>query len=80
MDRIQQGTKRPTQLDIARLAGVSRATVSYVINGRLDGPISITEETRQHILDLANELGYEPDAAAQSLRLHRSTASAEVVC
>lgn len=60
--------KRPTQIDVARLAGVSRATVSYVLNGLTDGPISITEETRRRVLKAIDELGYQPDAMAQSLR------------
>lgn len=64
--------KRPTQNDVARLAGVSRATVSYVINDRHEGPILITEETRQKILAAADHLGYEPDSAAQSLRMQVS--------
>ncbi|NOZ27797.1 MAG: LacI family transcriptional regulator [Chloroflexi bacterium] len=60
--------KRPTQADVARLAGVSRATVSYVINGRTDRSVSITEETRQRVLWAIEQLGYQPHAAAQSLR------------
>ena len=59
--------KRPTQADVARLAGVSRATVSYVINGRHNN-ISISDETRQKVMDAVDELGYQPDARAQSLR------------
>jgi LacI family transcriptional regulator len=60
--------KRPTQADVARLAGVSRATVSYVISGRAKDDISITEETRQRVLQAIERLGYQPDASAQSLR------------
>ena len=60
--------KRPTQVDVARLAGVSRATVSYVINGLRDGRVPISEETRQRVLEAVHELGYEPDARAQALR------------
>jgi len=60
--------KRPTQVDVARLAGVSRATVSYVINGLTDGRVPISEATRQRVLDAVAELGYVPDARAQSLR------------
>lgn len=60
--------KRPTQADVARLAGVSRATVSYVVNGLADGRVLITEETRRRVLDAIAALGYEPDAMAQSLR------------
>jgi LacI family transcriptional regulator len=64
--------KRATQNDVAHLAGVSRATVSYVINERSEGIIPITEETRRKVLSAAKQLGYEPDAAAQSLRLQVS--------
>ena len=59
---------RPTQVDVARLAGVSRATVSYVLNGVTDGRVPISIETRQRVLDAIEELGYEPDARAQALR------------
>jgi LacI family transcriptional regulator len=60
--------KRPTQTDVARLAGVSRATVSYVLNDRTDGRIPITEQTRHKVLRAAEELGYAPSALARSLR------------
>jgi LacI family transcriptional regulator len=60
--------KRPTQIDVARLAGVSRATVSYVINGLADSTIPISEDTRRRVLQAVEELGYQPDAVAQSLR------------
>ena len=59
---------RPTQVDVARLAGVSRATVSYVVNGLADGRVPISDETRQRVLEAIEELGYEPDARAQALR------------
>jgi LacI family transcriptional regulator len=61
-------TKRPTQTDVANLAGVSRTTVSYVLNKRSGGNIRITERTRQKVLQAAEELGYEPNAAARNLR------------
>jgi LacI family transcriptional regulator len=60
--------KRPTQVDVARLAGVSRATVSYVVNNRTGGRVPISEETRQRVLDAIAELDYVPDARAQALR------------
>lgn len=60
--------KRPTQADVARLAGVSRATVSYVINNQTGGRVPISEETRQRVLDAITELDYVPDARAQALR------------
>ena len=60
--------KRPTQFDVARMAGVSRATVSFVVNGLTDGRVPISEETRKRVLLAVAELGYEPDARAQALR------------
>lgn len=60
--------KRPTQADVAKLAGVSRATVSYVLNDRMDGRIPITDQTRDKVLDAAETLGYEPNALARNLK------------
>jgi LacI family transcriptional regulator len=60
--------KRATQIDVARRAGVSRATVSYVINGITDGRVPISEETRQRVLEAIAALDYVPDARAQALR------------
>jgi LacI family transcriptional regulator len=59
--------KRPTQKDVARLAGVSRSTVSYVLNDETELKIPISDETRQRVMRAIAELGYEPDARAQSL-------------
>ena len=59
---------RPTQVDVARRAGVSRATVSYVLNGLTEGRVPISEETQQRVMEAIEELGYEPDARAQALR------------
>ena len=60
--------KRPTQVDVAHLAGVSRATVSYVVNGLADSRVPISEETQRRVLEVIKDLGYEPDARAQALR------------
>jgi LacI family transcriptional regulator len=60
--------KRPTQEDVARAAGVSRATVSFVINNSVDNRVPISEETRQRVLKAVEELGYIPDTRAQALR------------
>ena len=60
--------KRPTQTDVARLASVSRATVSYVLNGQANGRVPISEETHQRVMQAIKELGYEPDARARALR------------
>jgi LacI family transcriptional regulator len=60
-------TKRPTQSDVAVAAGVSRATVSYVLNDQ-QNRVPISSETRERVLGVMKNLGYEPDARAQSLR------------
>lgn len=60
--------KLPTQADVARLAGVSRATVSYVVNNQDGGRVPISEETRQRVLAAVAELDYVPDARARALR------------
>ncbi|HEY5981754.1 MAG TPA: LacI family DNA-binding transcriptional regulator [Microlunatus sp.] len=62
--------KRPTATDVARLAGVSQATVSYVINNTAHQVIP--ETTRQRVLAAATELGYTPSAAARMLVSGRS--------
>ncbi|MEU2155307.1 LacI family DNA-binding transcriptional regulator [Streptomyces sp. NPDC019396] len=56
----------PTSADVARLAGVSRATVSYVLNNT--AAVRISEPTRRRVREAAEELGYVPHAAARSLR------------
>nr|WP_306322821.1 MULTISPECIES: LacI family DNA-binding transcriptional regulator [unclassified Streptomyces] len=56
----------PTSADVARRAGVSRATVSYVLNNT--SAVRISEPTRQRVHEAAKELGYVPHAAARSLR------------
>lgn len=61
---------RVTQADVARHAGVSRTTVSFVLSGRADMRISI--EARQRILGAAQELGYRPNLTAQSLRTRKT--------
>jgi LacI family transcriptional regulator len=60
--------KHPTQADVARLAGVSRATVSYIVNSQTNGRVPISEETRQRVLEAVAELDYVPDTGAQALR------------
>lgn len=60
--------RRATQKDVAQKAGVSRSTVSYVLNDQIEQKIPISPETRQRVLNAIAELDYEPDARAQSLR------------
>lgn len=59
-----------TRNDVARLAGVSSATVSYVIN---DGPRPVAEATRAKVLQAIEELGYRPNITAQNLRRQRTS-------
>ncbi len=57
--------KKVTIKDIAREAGVSVATVSYVINNRTD--MRISEQTRKKVLQIINLFGYTPNPSAQAL-------------
>lgn len=66
----QERSNPPTSLDVARLAKVSRATVSYVLNGISDSRIS--ENTRERVIQAASQLGYIPHKNASSLRSGRS--------
>jgi DNA-binding LacI/PurR family transcriptional regulator len=61
--------------DIAQAAGVSHATVSRALR---DNPL-ISSEVRQNIQRLANEMGYTPNAVAQSLKGQRSNTIGLVV-
>jgi LacI family transcriptional regulator len=58
--------RRPTQADIARLAGVSQATVSLVLNER-DAGVRISPATRDRVLAVMREWGYVANASARSL-------------
>jgi LacI family transcriptional regulator len=60
--------KRPTQADVARIAGVSRATVSFVLNDADENRVPISAVTRQRVLEAIEQLGYRVDVRAQSLR------------
>lgn len=63
------GKARLTITDIARMAGVSKKTVSRVINH--SG--LVRAETREHILEIVKKHGYQPDPQARALALRRST-------
>lgn len=62
--------KRTTSADVARAAGVSRTTVSFVLNDKAG--LGIPESTRRRVLDAARDLGYRPHASARALRAGRS--------
>jgi DNA-binding LacI/PurR family transcriptional regulator len=63
---MEKEQRRVTSEDVARASGVSRATVSYVLNN--DPRQSIPLETRERVLKIARELGYRPFSAARILR------------
>ena len=58
-----------TIYDVARVAGVSMATVSRVVNGNAN----VKEKTRQKVLDAIAELDYRPNAVARGLASKRTT-------
>ena len=63
-------TRRVTTHDIAREAGVSRTTVSHILNNHPG--ITLSSKTRERVLATARKLGYVPNSAAQSLVTGRS--------
>ncbi|MFJ8595185.1 LacI family DNA-binding transcriptional regulator [Streptomyces sp. NPDC093598] len=67
--------QRPTLQDVARRAGVSRSTVSRVINGEPKVRADVAERVRT----VVSELGYVPNQAARSLVTRRNNAVAVVV-
>ncbi|WP_082177469.1 LacI family DNA-binding transcriptional regulator [Arthrobacter sp. RIT-PI-e] len=69
-------TSRPaTIVDVARVAGVSRQTVSRAMNGLPD----ISAETRERVIEAARTLKYRPNRAAQGLVRGRETTIGFVV-
>jgi DNA-binding LacI/PurR family transcriptional regulator len=64
-----------TLADVARHAGVSSSTVSYVLSGKR----AISEETRHRVERSVTELGYHPNAGARALAAGRSHIIALVV-
>ncbi|XVQ14490.1 LacI family DNA-binding transcriptional regulator [Spirillospora sp. CA-255316] len=67
---MTRSAKRPTSFDVARAAGVSQTTVSFVLNNRPGQ--SIPEGTRRRVLEAARSLGYRPHASARALAAGRS--------
>ncbi len=62
--------KRPSMNDVARLAGVSQTTVSFVVNNVESA--NIPPETRKRVWKAIEQLGYRPNAMARSLRSSRT--------
>ncbi len=57
---------RVRQIDIARVAGVSRQAVSAVL-ARSKGTVAVNENTRKRILEISRNMGYRPHAGARAL-------------
>jgi DNA-binding LacI/PurR family transcriptional regulator len=60
--------RRPTLVDVARRAGVSKGAASLALNGRP----GVSETTRQRVLAIAQELGWSANSAARALSVSRS--------
>ena len=68
---VATSRRQPSSNDVARLASVSNATVSYVFNGRRDGS-SVSEEVRLRVVKAAHTLGYQPNRTARALKTGRT--------
>ncbi|MGB8982662.1 MAG: LacI family DNA-binding transcriptional regulator [Anaerolineales bacterium] len=71
-------SKRTTSLDVAKLAHVSRTTVSFILNN-VPG-VSISAATRQRVLDAAQKLDYSPNVAGKKLVSGKSYTIGLVLC
>ena len=66
MAEESKNARRPSMSDVARLAGVSQTTVSFILN---DTPgSSISPDTRDRVLAAVRELDYRPNVSARNLR------------
>jgi LacI family transcriptional regulator len=66
-----------TQADVARLAGVSQAIVSYVVTNSTS--VSIPQETRERVLQAIETLGYVPHSAGRTLRTRKTFTVAGII-
>lgn len=67
--------RRPTIADIAGRAGVTKAAVSFALNGQP----GVSAATRERILAIADELGFQPSSAARALTAGRAGAFGLVI-
>lgn len=64
--------RRASSRDVARRAGVSQSTVSRVLNKNISDKFPISEDTIARVLQAVDELDYEPNLAARSLRTRQT--------
>lgn len=55
--------------DVADQAGVSKSTVSRILNNRYGNRFSVKEEVRQRVIEVARKLNYRPNVIAKSLTM-----------
>lgn len=67
--------RRPTIADIAQRAGVTKAAVSFALNGQP----GVSAATRERILAIAHEIGFQPNSAARALTAGKAGAFGLVI-
>ena len=68
MKRDESGNRRPRLAEVAKLAGVSRMTVTRALNA----PHKVADETRERVERVVRTVGYTPDLTARGLSLQRT--------
>src|SRR5680860_368411 len=76
MSNLPSHAKTITRDDVARMAGVSSAVVSYVVNG---GPRAVSPANETKVRQAIRALGYRPNAAARALALGSSEMLAMII-
>jgi LacI family repressor for deo operon, udp, cdd, tsx, nupC, and nupG len=69
---LQAGERPPTMADVARLAQVSTAAVSYFLSGQTDQLRRVGAEAQERIREAVETLGYVRNKTARHLRLQRT--------
>lgn len=66
-NNVSKTNSVPTVKEVAARCGVSKATVGRVLNNNYEHGFSVSDELRQRITAVADELGYRPNLAAKNL-------------
>ncbi|OOH91419.1 transcriptional regulator [Pasteurellaceae bacterium 15-036681] len=75
---VKKAHKRITLNDIAELSGVSKTTVSMILNGQAD-QFRIKKETREKVEQIAEQHGYRANVHAKALKMRRSNVIGMVI-